>query len=422
MEAQCTMRKGMARKFLWICGAIIVLVALLFLLAHTEVGEYFLCRIDLYLLQYRINSSQLQKQVGKCLALHCQSDKTLFPELLNSGWYPPELDGLDRPFGEPQVWIGTNTAYVSWGGGLVSHFGYNLYLDPDLSDQLTNVWRLGEKNETMITLDRSQELTADDILRRLDRRLDSPRETEAYIGKVQLLLTLGKLCDAKRCCEQWANKRPDCWQAQSMLAHVCSRLGEGHVAQEHFADWVARHKSFENYILLSIFYTREGCKKLALEAIRTSLHVPSCDVRSWRGSYLALAAMEVSFIGGDYDLTIAMCDKLESALEKGDEWYMSRLRAASLFMKSNVTEAVACMRKTQDYGCDQVEWNRTFDRDLLIAIRNGDTAFVQFYWNWNTNASLPDLFHQGDNMLREGSRIVTPYPKDWDESRFGTDR
>jgi hypothetical protein len=85
-----------------------------------------------------LKRSEVYSPVGQVLALYCQSDQKLLPEILDKTWFPAAQVGRFR-----HCWgtVNPSEASLEFGGGL-HHFGYRLTLDAQKSLPGTKLWHL----------------------------------------------------------------------------------------------------------------------------------------------------------------------------------------------------------------------------------------------------------------------------------------
>ena len=198
--------------------------------------------------QIKITEGKLQKPeiyrpVAERLAIYCQSDQSLFPQILSYAWLPSEISSLGQPWCE----VTTNGASVEFGGGFY-HFGYGLELNQAASDTRTNVWNLflvreesPDKPLMSLWLATTQHVTSGDLEKLVSASFDQlikDGQPEGYVGKVMLQLRFGQTAQAAATCEDWMKARPDSWKARLTYAHIRCRLGEIEPADTQFSKWV----------------------------------------------------------------------------------------------------------------------------------------------------------------------------------------
>lgn len=380
----------------------------------------------------QLKSPSVYRPVAETLALYCQSDQSLFPEYLSYAWLPAEIQSI----GHPRVNITTNGAFVEMGGGF-HHFGYRLELDNTSSGDQTNLWILSLYSEgspqtrlTEVALSKNRLLTKQEIVSRVaagfDRRLaSSPKDDEAFKGKVLFLLRSGEIEQAKTTCMTWAQVRHNYWMPQSTLAHIRSRLNESEAAEKDFTAWVSEHANFPNYIYLFLFNMREGRAAPALAAIRNALAQPFVEPLNSDGNkfYLGHNAAVLAFAQGEFDLALKLCDKMLSD-SRDEKWWRRKVwktRAAILFMKGDRSGAIAAMEKADGYA-ERKGWGtpaEDLQRDaaLLNAIKTGDRSFVVSYDNWKDNLdSWFTPFDTDETGIHGRDDMVSPYAKTWNEN------
>jgi tetratricopeptide (TPR) repeat protein len=334
---------------------------------------------------------------AETLALYCQSSPEFFPDDLSYAWMPPEMADVG---GYPWVTVSTNGASVEMGGGFY-HFGYELNVDTERSNVQTNVWVLcfysegsGQKRLTEVALPKTRQLTQQELVARVlagfDHRLKGfPTDNEAFKGNVQFLLRFGDMGRAKTTCMRWAEASPDYWMPHSALAHIRSRMDEAEVAQADYTAWVAAHTNFSNYICLFLFNMREGRDAEALAAIKQALSQPFVETPNSDASkfYLGHNGAIFAFSQGEYDLALAMCEKM-LADSRDEESWLRRIWetcAAIRFMKGDKAGALKLMKKAAESGKKEYvvssEGSKR-DNGLFNAIKAGDVGFVKNYNNW----------------------------------------
>ncbi|MBN2384555.1 hypothetical protein JXQ70_16905 [bacterium] len=365
------------------------------------------------------------------LALYCQSDPALLPEILSNAWLPNEIADL----GHARAQVSSDYAIIEMGGGF-HHFGYKLGRDDEKSSPDSNIWVLFTYSEdgrdcrlTEVALTPSDRLERNQIIELVstgyDRRIEAhPHDDLAYKGEMQMFLRYGHLAEVKLTCEQWALARPDYWLPHSTLAHVRSRLNESNVAEVEFRAWVNAHASFPNFIYLFLFNMREGHVKAALDALRQSLQQPFVETFNSDGNkfYLGYNGATYAFMEGEYDLALALCDKMLAKHDQDSSWLRKvwKMRAATVFMQGSTDEALDCMGKVKNYT--DPKWLGTSPEDqctdscLLKAIKESNYDFVRSFPNWmNEWDTWFTPFHSDEAGFSNRDFLLAPYPSAWIE-------
>jgi hypothetical protein len=114
-----------------VVGMTILFLGLLF-------AVWFAVGFPSWRIEHALRDPKVFEPVAKTLALYCQSDRSLFPEILHSEWLPEELN---RVGGNGWAMIGRTGARIEMGGGFY-HFGYYLIHDDKMSTAQNNVWQL----------------------------------------------------------------------------------------------------------------------------------------------------------------------------------------------------------------------------------------------------------------------------------------
>lgn len=360
--------------FLWVFGSLMFI----------KVDEAYLKRPSVY------------EPVGETLALYCQSDSNLVPERINYAWFPHPLRKKRRGCG----YISEKAAGVEMGGGFY-HYGYRVVLDESASDATTNVWSLyfhseGARDKQLLTLKlpSSRRLSSDELLEKVlggfDERLaKKPRDIEAYKGKVQLLLRHGKVAEARGACREWTKRMPNHWLPRLTYAHVSSRLGETDAAGEELAGWVSKHENFAHYIYLVLFNMREGREQASTDAIQKALDQPFVEPRGSQGNkfYLGHNAAVFAYMEGDYNLCLAMCNKMlaDKRKEESMRRRIFKIKAATQLMLGSqklALESLDSIPKTERATWGVTERDRQTYETFVSAIRQNRKEYVRRYQNW----------------------------------------
>jgi hypothetical protein len=419
----------------WSPGLVIIFVVVgLLLLVLNPVGcavLWVLCTgAHIHSVEKRLQQPDVYRPVAEALAEYCQTDPALVPDYLGYAWMPPALDGI----GNPRVHVSTNGAGVEFGGGF-HHFGYMLDRVPG-GDGASNTWALSMYSETHrgktlteVILPASRQLSKGEVVSRVTagfrRRLaSSPRDDDAFKGMAMFLLHSGETSAAQGACEEWCKARPDYWMPHSTLAHVRYRLGEGGAADRDFSGWVAAHSNFPNFIYLFLFEMREGRDSAAIAAIRHALAQPFVEPLDSDGNkfYLGHNAAVFAFMQRDYDLALALCDRMLRDSRQEACWQRKtlKLRAGSLLMKGDAAGALAAMEESERHA-EKGGWGPSPEdarrHELLLnAIRGGDRSFVADHGKWGDRLdSWFTPFDVDETAIHGRSDLSAPYPANWVE-------
>jgi tetratricopeptide (TPR) repeat protein len=381
----------------------------------------------------KLRQPGVYEPVAKRLALYCQSDPKFFSELLSGAWLPDELAQIGN---DGMLTVGPNFASVEMGGGF-HHFGYQLSLDQRASTPIIKTWRLTFYSEdarpetmplTTLQLPAADHLEADALLKLVLAGFDraaaqNPNDKTAPSGKIFLLLRFGKLPEAAMAGQDWIQRRPDFWLPRFATAHLRSRLGEYDAAARDYAAWTQAHPSFSHAICLALFNHREGSTPAALKAVRLALEQPFVEPLDGSAAankfYLGHNGAIMAVLAGDYDLSLAMCDKM-LADPADDKWWkvkILKLRAAVMLTKGNQAAAREDLRRAQavkDASRIKLPVNAS-DAQFEAAIETNDTVFVKTPANWLDQS---DGWFNPFNIGVVGGeardhQIPTIYPKSW---------
>jgi len=328
------------------------------------------------------------------------------------------------PYGYGQ--INSKDADIELGGGFY-HFGYSLTLDPSRSTAATNVWELEQLGEgkppiklTTLELAVTNCIQPDELYKLISAGFGKNIGGEdGYKGNVVLALRFGKTNEAVSLCKQWIKTAPDTWLPRFTYAHVRCRVGECSAAAGEFKDWVQVHKNFSRCTYLALFFLREGNTNEALQAVRLCLDQPLVDApdQDRNNPCLGYNGGLIAFMGGDYDLVLQICAKLEPFLRT--EPYFIRqfamLKAAALAMKAN-PEANAAMKiasantKSDSFSGPK---QRKSNSEIEQAINQKNVNFLRNPRNWvDENESWYSPF-ETDEIGIHGAKVRNPYPTTW---------
>ena len=203
-------------------------------------------------------------------------------------------------------------------------------------------------------------------------------------------------------------------------------MGEAEPAAAQFSEWVNAHKDFAHCIYLALFYYREGWTNQAVQAVHLALDQPFeesllADVNKF---YVGENAALIAFAAGDYDLCLALCDKMLSDADK-DKWWrrtVLRIKAAATFMKGNQTAAIDLMKQAGDANKPDPfghERRAKADQALLGAIQKKNTESVKDFGNWVDEMDWYSPFETDETAMHgSGLNIPTPYPASWKSDRM----
>lgn len=384
-------------------------------------------------LESKMKTPEVYQPVGERLALFCQSDQKLFPEMLSYNWFPDVLNELGHGWGN----VSTNYASIEMGGGF-HHFGYRLELDSATTTPLTNRWRLfmcsegsDDKLLTTIALSSSQHLTANEIQKLAESGYsksiaDNPN---AYEGKILTLLRFGKMTEAKEACDEWVKLQPDYWLPHFTLAHVRCRLGESEAASKEFSEWVKEHPNFAYYNYLALFYYREGNTNEALKAVQLSQGQPFIEPPNTDGNkfFLGFNGAMIFYLAGDYDSSLAACNRMLSDSQQENWWRRKilKLKAANLLNKGDQASALQSLNeavKLQDKTSFGLEGMQNSDNFLRKAIEAKDVSAVAGCGPWlDEMESWFTPFDANEAGFYGGQDIPNPFPKSWKSDNMRPD-
>jgi hypothetical protein len=403
------------------------------LLALTPIGWMVLSVIvgagQIRTMESRMRSPQVYKPVAETLALYCQSDQDLFPKYLSYAWFPAELAQIGHGRGQ----ISTNFASIEMGGGF-HHFGYHLLLDEGLSGPASNVWQLSMYSEgsndrhlTTLALAVTQHLGADALQKLATVGFDKSlargfSDESAYKGKVLMLLRFGKTSEAAATCGDWIKREPDHWLPRFTYAHLRCRLGQDEAAAVEFKEWIQAHTNFAHCVYLCLFNLREGKTNEALRSVGAVLRQPFVEPSNTDGNkfYLGQNVAAIAYQTGDYDLCLAVCDKMLADVSS-DKWWKRkiwRLRAATMAMKGNQETAPEAMKRAESFRDRSMTFSlaemTASDARLRNAIESRNLSLLRDCQNWADDGdSWFSPFETDETGIHGSATVPTPYPKSW---------
>ena len=427
-------RRGLGLVWISVGAACAVLAVILFFTPYGRIIlTVFVGRRHIKRMETALREPNIYQPVAQRLASYCQSDQRLFPEYLSYAWLPTELAQI----GHGRCTIATNYARVEMGGGF-HHFGYRLDIDPTASTSATNIWQLflyreGSRDDHLMTLALSKgaRIEADElaklILGNIDRELKDGN-MDGYKSKVLVQLRFGRISDAAKTGQEWIRQQPDSWLARFTYAHLRCRLDDCDRASAEFANWVTEHQNFAHCVYLTLFHFREARTNDAVQAVRVALKQPFVEPPDTDGSkfYLGENAALIAYSAGDYDLCIAMCDKMlaDSTVEPWARRSALRIKAAALFMTNDQTKALALMREAESFvqkDSFSAEGMLRVDTALRKAIENSESDFVRGLRNWadEMNKWFGPFETDETGVHGTASKIQTPYPTSWKSDNIG---
>ena len=422
------------RKKFWIILGVIVFAVLVFNPISLILFSVFFGMGHIKIVEAKLQKPAVYEPVAERLAAYCQSDQTLFPQILSYAWLPAEISRL----GHPWCGLATNFAFVEMGGGFY-HFGYRLKLDEAASTPATNVWNLflareGAEDRQLMTLRlaATQHVTAEDLAKLVGTNFDQSIKAGdgGYQSKVMLQLRFGQTTQAVATCMDWMRAKPDSWRAHFTFAHVRCRKGETEPAAAEFSDWVDTHQAFGNCIYLALFNYREGRTNQAVNAVRMALSQPLVELPDEGANifYLAQNGALIAYLAGDYDLCLSICDKMLAGSGRQNGWKRTalRIKAAATSLKGNQTAAIDLMKQAENANDPDPfshEPRAKADQMLLGAIQRKDVENLRNIGNWADEMEKWFSPFETDESGFNGSdlHVPTPYPASWKSDYLNPD-
>ena len=430
--------KKRGKRKLWIILLLVMLVILAVLIFNPFSRIFFgvlVASHQIKIIEGKLQKPDVYQPVAQRLATYCQSDQSLFPKILSYAWLPSEVSSL----GEPWCEVTSDHASVEFGGGFY-HFGYRLELNQAASNPATNAWNLflarEEKPDVQLMtlrLTSIQHVTAGDLAKLVGASYDQMikvGEPGGYVGKVMLQLRFGQTAQAAAICEDWMKARPDSWLAQLTYAHIRCRMGRTEPAAAQFSEWVDAHQSFGNYIYLALFNYREGRTNQAVQAVRMALTHPLVESPEEGANifYLADNGAMIAYASGDFDLCVAICDKMlpdNSYDAKAFRRNALRIKVAVMFMKGDQPAAIDLMKQAENanehdsFGPDE---KAKADNRLLEAIQQKNTEYIRDFRNWaDEMETWYSPFETDESGWHGGDlNIPTPFPASWKTDLMNT--
>jgi hypothetical protein len=420
--------KKKRRTILWVFLGVVLSALLVFNPIGCAFLSVFVGMVHIKATEAKLQKPAVYEPVARRLALYCQSDQSLFPKILSYAWLPDELAKVSAG----HCSLDADHASVEMGGGFY-HFGYRLVLDRVTSTSSTNVWQLylyregrkADQHLMTLALASTQQVSVGEVEQMTAAGFDSSlkRGEKAYRSKVMLKLRFGKTAEAAGVCREWLQQEPNSWLPRFTYAHVRCRLGEVEPASMEFTEWVQSHKNFAHCIYLALFEFRECRTNQAILGVRLALQQPFIEPPGTDGNkfYLGQNGALIAYLNGDYDLALALCDKMLSDPRQEMWWRrkLLRLNAAVMLLKGDAPAAIENMKRAED----SVDKGMTFsvegmvesDKRLRAAIERRDLPFVKNLANWSDPLeSWFSPFETDETGFHGGDLgIPTPYPKSW---------
>lgn len=412
---------------IWVFLTIALLAALIFNPVGCAFVGAFIGIGQIRMIEAKLRKPQIYEPVARTLATYCQSDQSLFPPYLSYAWLP---QGVAR-LGHPYCSIATNYAHVEMGGGFY-HYGYRLRLDEAASTTLTNVWQLslygeGSQDTHLMTLfmASAHHLTATELEKLVGSGFDSSIKRghlDAYGGKILSQLRFGNTTGASRSCQDWIQKEPNSWLPRFTYAHVHCRLGEVELASAEFEDWVKNHKNFAHCIYLALFQLREGRTNEALKGVRWALDQPFIEPPGTDGNrfYLGQNGALIAYMKGDYELALALCEKMLASGDQENWWKRKilKVKAAVMLMKNDQATALSLSQQAApltDRSLFSAESTAKHYEAFQKALERKDSASIRDFRNCVDESDKWFSPFETDETGIHGSglNIPSPYPRSW---------
>jgi hypothetical protein len=323
----------------------------------------------------QLQTPEVYEPVAERLAVYCQSDQNLFPKSISGAWFPSELQKLGSGWGE----IGNKSAGIEMGGGF-HHFGYRLELAETTSSegsQATNIWKLlmysegsEDKILTNYAVSASEHLNKEELKKFVEAGYDRliVSYPKAYKEKVMSLIRFGDTNEATRVCNEWVNLQTNNWLPRFTLAHLRCRFGEAQAATTEYTSWTQSHQNFATCSYLALFNFREGNTNEAVKAVRLCLAQPFIEPPGSDGNkfYLGNNAAMIAYLAGDYDLCLAVCDKMLADSRNEEYWRPKVLQVRALALKAKDSQGAEPLPIDDHswftpYDTDEAGWHGTDD-------------------------------------------------------------
>lgn len=274
-----------------------------------------------------LRALEICSPTARILARYCQSDRSLFPGVLDYAWLPEELNLVRHGVVE----LRADGARVEFGSG--SHrYGYELRRDAGQSAPGTNSWRLeyyatGEDPELLLTLTTQATEVFDggtlltNVTAAYARQLHAfPADENAHRGRIRTLLRFGRPARARQACREMLQHMPD--EAWPVLVNSLIDAVErgSFVAEKRMEEYVRRRPDFIRHLDLAYFHELQQQPVQATEAVRRAM---VCDANipagrggdsEFRGHHAAMYLYRV----GQFEVAGAMCEKLLSVWMNGE--------------------------------------------------------------------------------------------------------
>jgi hypothetical protein len=269
----------------------------------------------------KMQNLEFSSQVGRSLAVYCQSGAAIFPTgFVGTAWLPVPVRDLNPSF----TTITETNAAIGIGGGFY-HYGYSL---ERLTNSVpnSNAWKLTLLREGSVPKLVSTFFTAvtetipvsnfvANALLEYDRLSKNTKDEDDVRwleqNRVAFLLQFdpAKVRDA---CIRASRDYPKRWWPRLTLAIVDSADGKEDQAAHEFASWVESNPSYSRYIYLAYYYEVMGKPDAAAQAMEKAVKYPIIDLddddsnTECRG----YSAGVYAFRSGKYGTVIKLCDVL----------------------------------------------------------------------------------------------------------------
>lgn len=275
----------------------------------------------------RLRASEVCGPTARTLARYCQSDRSLFPQVLDYAWLPEELNRVRHG----SVELRADGARVEFGGG--SHrYGYELRRDAGESAPGTNFWRLeyyatGEDPELLLTLTTLATEVVDggmlvtNVSTAYTRQLQVfPADEKAHRGRIRTLLQFGRPAKARQACREMLQHMPDePWPV--LVNSLIDTVERGSsLATRRMEEYVGRRPDFFRHLDLAYFHELQQQPGRATEAVRRALTVDANlpaghgGDTEFRGHHAAMYL----YRKGQFEVARALCEKLQAVWINGE--------------------------------------------------------------------------------------------------------